>query len=177
MSSSEYIDYKHFKDILKPIKNNWKQVLQEALQNSYTLLTDSRSDKWYVAPLLPEPCDLKGMRELPQLMQLPRKISKKTVALCENIPNIQAYTFSKVIAGGSIKSHKHGNPSITILFTLQASTKSFILVEKEKKYFIPGEFIIFDYRELHEIYNDTDTDRTALLILVPIKETLPNEIL
>ncbi len=166
-----FYNYEDFAEHLKPLKDNWEVIRDEglALKNKI-LVEDSRSDgwSWLYAPLKPEDEDVEA---LPRLAKQSREYSKeapKTVRLCKDVKDIEAYAFSMVKAGGHIKPHRDNNQFITCMLGLQVEDTSYIIADGERRDFKEGEFVLFDYRTLHEVYNKSPSDRLLLLALIPL---------
>lgn len=156
---------------LLPVQQNWQTIREEAIASlSHTIeICDSRvrPNMWEVLPLMPEVEDREVIPK--SVVQKSRQLAPKTVQLVECLPNIHAYAFSILKPGGHIRLHQHENPFVTATLCLQTDGHSYIKVAQECQDFREGEFIIFDYRLLHEVLNDAKGDRIVLLILLDKK--------
>lgn len=130
-----------------------------------TTIQDSRinSEKWLVLPLKPEEEDKNFISDT--ALEETRKLAPKTVSLLDKY-NLHAYAFSVLKPGGHILPHRHSNPYVTASVCLSDGGNSYIKVNKDEKRYISNEVIIFDYTQLHEIYNQGNEDRLVLLLLL-----------
>ena len=163
----EYVD---FAEHLQPLKDNWKVIRDEGLSIIDTMpkITDGRSNDWYWSPLKPEDEDVIVSDTTGQYATKNKGIATQTIKLCESIANVEAYAFSLLKVGGHMKPHTHDNSFVTCMLGLQVEDTSYIIADGERRDFKEGEFVIFDYRTLHEVYNKSPSDRLLLLVLIPI---------
>ena len=168
---SEFYSYELYKDRLQPLKDNWKIIRDEGLAFGPRMsrIRDSRSDggSWLYVPLQPEKEDLTGLETHSALC---KKIAPITVQLCSEIKDIKGYAFSLVIPGGHIFPHQHDNEYVTCTLGLQVQSESYMLSNGKRRDFKEGEFVIFDYRTLHEIFNNSKVNRLVLLVLLPLPD-------
>ena len=166
---SEFYSYELYKDRLQPLKDNWKVIRDEGLTFGPRMsrIRDPRSDggTWLYSPLEPEREDLAGLEAQSAFC---KKIAPITVQLCSEIKDIKGYAFSLVTPGGHIFPHTHDNKYVTCSLGLQAQPESYMLCNGKRKDFKEGEFVIFDYRISHEIFNNSKVDRLNLLVLLPL---------
>lgn len=165
----EYVDYAQH---LQPLKDKWETIRDEglALMAEMAKVEDARSDgwSWLYGPLKPEDEDLEAVPGLAEHSSKCRKQAPRTVALCSSVADVEAYAFSMVKAGGHINPHRENNKLLTCMLGLQVEDTSYIIADGERRDFKEGEFVIFDYRTLHEVYNKSPSDRLLLLVLIPI---------
>ena len=167
-----FYKYEEFAEHLQPLKDNWKVIRDEglAIMDKMATVQDDRSDgwSWLYAPLKLEDEDLESLPSLAEHSETCKRQAPKTVTLCKNIEGVEAYTFSMVKAGGHINPHRENNQFVTCMLGLQVEDESYIIADGERRDFKEGEFVIFDYRTLHEVYNKSPSDRLLLLVLLPI---------
>jgi quercetin dioxygenase-like cupin family protein len=94
-----------------------------------------------------------------------RELMPLTCGILDKVPNLQAYAVSSLVPGGRILEHTHENNLVTAVMCLQGGGESYIVVNGERKDYRNGEFVIFDYRHRHAIFNDGLVDRVAMLLL------------
>jgi len=155
------------------IQSAWQTIRDEAIATlpHAIAIRDARvrPQMWQVLPLMPEPEDRAIIGE--SIIQHSRQLAPNTIQQVERIPNLRAYAFSTLKPGGHIRLHRHENPRVTATLCLQTGGQSYIQVDRQRQDFQEGEFVIFDYRLLHEVFNQGQKDRIVLLILLDIKSS------
>lgn len=129
----------------------------------------ARPDTWGVLALRPEPEDLGVIPE--SICSANRTLMPRTTEILDAVPNLQAFAVSLLVPGGHIRLHTHKNHFVTAVLCLQGGEGSHISVSGKRRDFLDGEVIVFDYRQAHEIFNDGDQDRIAMLLLFENRET------
>jgi quercetin dioxygenase-like cupin family protein len=81
-------------------------------------------------------------------------------------PGVLACAFSAVAPGGRIAAHRHENPNVTGALCLDDGGGSFMVADGERQDYRTGEWIVFDYRALHEVVNEGPGIRLVLLVLL-----------
>jgi beta-hydroxylase len=156
---------------LTNIQRHWKTIRDEAIvSRRFSIpILDGRSANglWKVLPLKTEPEDQIVISD--ELCLKNRKVAPRTVELLESIHSVQAYSFSFLSSGGRIKPHRHQNPFVTASLCLQSGENSYMFVDGEQRNFQDGEFLVFDYRRLHEVANEGSSERISLLILLELR--------
>lgn len=137
----------------------------EAL-NGMMYLADSRirQQRWRVLPLLPEPEDAPVFP--PAIVQDAQSKAPKTFQLLNGITGIDAFMLSALAPKATIGVHQHENPFVTAMLTLQCKGEAYILNNGERRDFVEGEIIVFDYTMMHEVVNNSDEERIVLLMLL-----------
>jgi aspartyl/asparaginyl beta-hydroxylase (cupin superfamily) len=147
------------------VREQWRSILPEALATTRALgprlahLGDS-----YILPLLPEPEDRNDIAD--ELYAEARALAPFTTQLVGQIPYLVAYAFSKLVAGRKIPLHEHWNPYLVAILCLQHGGASHISVGGERREFVDGEIVMFDYTLPHESKNDGTDDRYVMLMVV-----------
>ena len=156
---------------LEPLHRSWSIIRAEGatLRPDMMWIEDVRAidRRWAFAPLRLEEEDRTD--ELDALGASMRARAPSTTALADQIPRVLGYGFSLLLAHGHIGAHAHENPYVTAMLCLTAGTPCWIRVGAETKPIRVGELLIFDYTLEHEIRNESDVDRLALLVLLPNK--------
>ena len=150
----------------------WRIIRDEALGSIDQMIgvDDERSERgaWRALPLMPEEEDRPFVPE--QICQRGRALAPHTVRLVEELPSLRGFAFSLLRPRCRIRPHRHDNAYVTASLCLQSGGRSYICVDGEKRDYQEGEIIIFDYRLTHEIVNQGDDDRIALLVLLDVRD-------
>jgi len=78
-------------------------------------------------------------------------------------PKRRRVAYSMLRAGGVIRPHSDDCNCIIAHLTLIPSPDTAIRVGSEVREFVPGEFLVFDERNEHEVWNRGDKTRVTLL--------------
>jgi len=150
------------------LRDAWTGIRDEALAARQRMrrIADGRvrPGMWHVLPLLAEPEDRAVWT--PEFCMRCREAVPRTAALVDAIPGIHACTFSSLAPRGHIRPHRHRNPFLTVSLCLQSGGDSSITVAGQRAPYRDGEFLVFDYRQEHEVINEGDAERIVLLLLV-----------
>lgn len=160
---------------LSPIQAAWQEIRGEALASldRMTFIEDERTEprSWKVLPLLPEDEDRGVFPE--GALEESRALAKRTVAIVErSAPTIAAYAFSALRPGGFIRAHTHNNAYVTASLCLDGGSGASIVVDGQRRDYVDGEMIIFDYRLVHEVVHKGDRARVVLLLLLEDRRPL-----
>jgi hypothetical protein len=137
----------------------------DAFRNAtWTVIRDNRvdPDDWAVLPLLPEPED----RPVVPDWEKNRLAAPRTDALLTAEPAVKAYSLMYLRPGGYIRPHKHDNPFVTAIITLQEAPGCYMMAAGERRDFSADQTVVFDYRRVHEARNPSTTCWIALLLLL-----------
>ena len=162
---------------LAPIQAAWRDIRGEALASleQMAYIEDGRADPrvWRVLPIRPEDEDRAVFPE--DTLEKCRALAPRTIAIVERsipTPTIHAYAFSALRPGGFIRPHTHENPYVTASLCLDGGLGASIIVEGERRDYIDGELLIFDYRLVHEVIHNGDKPRVVLLMLLEDRRPL-----
>jgi aspartyl/asparaginyl beta-hydroxylase (cupin superfamily) len=95
-----------------------------------------------------------------------RVIVPRSAALLLQRHGILACAFSALAPEGRIAPHRHQSPYVTASLCLADGGGSFIIADGERRDYRPGEWIVFDYRALHEVVNGGTGIRLVVLLLL-----------
>jgi aspartyl/asparaginyl beta-hydroxylase (cupin superfamily) len=123
------------------------------------------SFKQKVLPVLPEPEDRNFISDA--ALQQVQLLVPQTVSLFATLPNVIAYAYALLQPKAVIAAHRHQNPYVTASFCLACGDDCFIRVNNETRQYKEKEMIVFDYTQTHEVVNNGNTPRLALLMLLP----------
>lgn len=153
---------------LESIAADWLTIKKEAIHSlgRMSYIADNRINKneWRVLPLLPEEEDRNVIQA--SEIEAARTHAPNTCKLLDSIEGIHAYAFSSLAPNATIKAHQHHNPYVTAMLSLQAAGEVYIENDGERRYFKEGELLVFDYTLVHQVVNNSDTERIVLLILM-----------
>ena len=143
-------------------------MLEEGMEalGAMVPVDDGRSwaGAWRALPLRVEQEDLVIMPEA--ACQANREIVPRSAAVLLQSNRIVACAFSALAPGGRIAPHRHRHPYVTASLCLADGGGSFIIAGGERRSYQPGEWIVFDYRALHEVVNSGDGIRLVVLLLL-----------
>jgi aspartyl/asparaginyl beta-hydroxylase (cupin superfamily) len=164
--------------VVEAIRGRWHGIRDEVLSvlaaAPLRAIPDERVQpgSWSILPLLPEAEDLSIFPDWEES----RRFVPELWALLQSLPAIQGYTVSCLRAGGYIAPHRHENPFVTAILTLQAGPACYMIADGERNDFHPGEIAIFDYRREHLARNFGSIDWISLLMLLPPAPRTPNAV-
>jgi len=151
---------------LATVREHWCQIRDEAnvaLDTIGALLGDAVAPSW-ILPLVPEDEDRHTFEDW--VYERACELAPTAVRAARSVPYVLAFAFSKLVAGQRIAPHRHWNPYLTAILCLQGGAGCHILVGGERRDFVDGELVLFDYRLTHEVANEGTTDRIAMLLLI-----------
>lgn len=154
------------------MRASWETIRDEARVALARLGDELRGQikpSW-ILPLVPEAEDRHVFTE--DVYARARSLAPTTCERVGAIPYVKAFAFSRLMPGEHIPSHEHWNPYLTALLCLQGGAGCRILVRGERRDFVDGQYIVFDYTLPHEVFNDGDLERIVLLILIAKREAL-----
>jgi quercetin dioxygenase-like cupin family protein len=168
-AGSGFVDPERY-DGLELIGDRWTELRAEALGAlpSMPFMTDNRSEKgtWALLPLRPEEDDI-GVFPKHRLRAY-RELTPLTVGVVESAVSPEAYAYSALAPGASIQGHRHHRPRVTASLCLFGGGESDIDVAGERRTFVDGEWLVFDYRAEHSVRNRGKEFRIVLMILLPL---------
>jgi hypothetical protein len=132
-------------------------------------IDDARSPQgaWRALPLRVEDEDLPVISAA--ACEANRARVPRAASLLLQRPGILACSFSALEPGGRIAPHRHENPYATASLCLTDGGGSFIIADGERRDYRTGDWIVFDYRALHEVFNTGSSVRLVVLLLLPLR--------
>ncbi|HLR17437.1 MAG TPA: aspartyl/asparaginyl beta-hydroxylase domain-containing protein [Alcanivoracaceae bacterium] len=151
---------------LSVLSDNWETIRDEALalyQMGHIKAKDDlpassfyKNGRWVSFYLKVYDSDIPSAREL----------APKTLALIEQVPNMNLALFAVLMPGKKLNDH-HDPFAFTLRYSLGLSTPNSdecgIQIDQEDYKWKDGESVLFDETYLHNAYNDTDTPRLILM--------------
>lgn len=118
----------------------------------------------YILPLVPEPEDSNEVSD--EVFASARRLAPFTTEAVGRIPYVVSYGFSRVAPGGEIPEHDHWNPYLVALMCLATGDGCHILVGGQRRDFVVGETVLFDYTLPHAVMNPSAEERVVLLCVI-----------
>ena len=164
---------------LLPVQKAWKEIRDEAMKHidSFYMVgadvPDERNtkNKWKMMPVKPATDDIN--LDIEQGGKLTEQIEEwqdefpRLREICEAVPNCKEYCLSLLEPGGHIASHSHGRNNVSCILGLDVPDFCTLRVGSETAHYENGKFVIFNFREKHEAWNQSDKNRLVLLISLP----------
>tara|TARA_R100001530_G_scaffold110444_1_gene77759 strand:- start:170 stop:724 length:555 start_codon:yes stop_codon:yes gene_type:complete len=160
---------------LKPVQDSWKEIRDEVITylDSFYKVEDERNTtgRWFNLPISPASDDMALDRR--QGGNLDKKVDKwkdefpRTRELCSNLTGVNEFVFSLLGPDGHIGSHSHGRNCVSAVLGLDVPDYCTLRVKDKTEHYENGKFVIFNFREKHEAWNQSDRDRLVLLISLP----------
>jgi hypothetical protein len=156
--------------VLERVRARWEAIRDEVVpalaRAPLHVVPDDRVQPgmWSVLPLLPEPEDRPALPD----WQESHRFVPELWSLLQSVAGLQGFMVSCLRPGGYIAPHRHENPFVTAILTLQVGPGCHMVADGERHDFrAPGEMAIFDYRREHLARNFAPVDWIALLLLLP----------
>ena len=174
-----FVDISFYKELYQ-VQENWKKIRDEGILvvDDFMDLIDNRSKGWKVAPIKIEKTDRRYVSDKLFKEEIDKNRDKLiskfpfTCNLLDSIETVDNYMFSLLEAGHLIEEHRHKKDRVTAILPLTCGNPTYISVNDEKRYMEEGKFVLFNYSSKHKVINDSDVDRLALLILMPLKKNM-----
>lgn len=129
----------------------------------------TRTGAWRALPFRVEPDDASVFPE--SVCAAHRALAPITTELVESIDGVEAYSFSALAPASSIARHRHHRPFVTAALCLRGGQGAAITVGDERRPYVDGSWVIFDYTLPHSVENLGPEDRVVLLVLLPDPRT------
>lgn len=144
-------------DFLKPIQENYQQILsefQEVSSRAFPYFENIYKGNWSVVGFL-----YNGKEFLEY-----KQFAPKTCQIMDAIPGICTYAFSIFEPGVEVEDHfAEEYENLRGHLTLTSNPEAKIIIEGEEREWVPGELMVFDHTLNHHSYNKGNTNRAVLL--------------
>ncbi len=165
MRRQPFLPITEFPD-LERVQQQWRTIREEAklaFDVLGTELGDQVGASW-ILPLVPEEEDRHKFDD--RVYARACELAPTAARSASSIPYVLAYAFSKLAPRQTIAPHRHWNPYFTAGLCLQGGGHSHIVVGGQRRDFVDGELVVFDYRMTHEVANEGPVDRIVMLLLI-----------
>jgi len=157
---------------LAGIRERWRDLGPEAKAVVDTLGTHmEKVGPTYVIPLVPVPED--RAPEVEWLYAKARELAPTITSLVSAVPYIVSFAISRLVPGTDIPIHEHWNPHLVAMLCLQGGAGCHVTVGGERRDFVDGEYIVFDYTLPHGSRNEGTEERIVLLMIIEPKLARP----